>query len=258
MSPGSGLEASSAIDEFVYAISHDLRAPMLNFQGFLRRLSDACTALDASAEQWGLNAEQRETFDQLMEQKVQPSIQILERNARRMERLVAALLELSRAGREPIRWMRVASAEVARAVVEELGPQAAAKNATLRLDALPELWTDSDRLRDMLRQLTGNAVKFLCPDRSGQITVGGAVQDGEVVIWVQDTGIGLRPQDQERIFLPFGRIQEIEAPGEGIGLATVRKLAGQLGGRVWVKSKHRQGSTFCLGLPVEPAGEKKP
>ncbi|MBI3695532.1 MAG: hypothetical protein HY238_11930 [Acidobacteria bacterium] len=229
---------------------------MLNFQGFLRRLSDACTALGAYAREWDLTAEQRQAFDHLVENKVQPSIQILERNARRMERLLAALLELSRAGREPVHWARVDATEAAREVVEELCSEAAGKSATLRLDALPELWVDPNRLRQILRHLAGNALKFLSADRPGEITLGGLAQDGEVVIWVRDNGIGLRPQDQERIFLPFGRVQEIETPGEGIGLATVRKLAGQQGGRAWVESTHRLGSTFYLAFPAQPPGNK--
>ena len=248
-------DTSSATDAFVYAISHDLRGPLLNFQGFLRRLSDACTALGASAGEWDLNVEQRQSFDQLVQQKIEPSIQILDRNSRRMERLVAALLELSRAGREPVRRAWVAPAEVARAVAEELSPEAADQDVTLRLAALPELWIDPDRLRQILHHLLGNALKFLSPDGTGEITLGGAGRDGEAVIWVRDNGIGLRPQDHERIFLPFGRVQEIEAPGEGIGLATVRKLAGQLGGRVWVESTHRQGSTFYLAFPAGQPGK---
>ena len=252
MEPGS----HNAIDDVVYAISHDLRGPLLNFQGFLRHLSDACTALGASAPQWDLTWEQRLSFNQLLEQKIQPSVQVLERNARRMERLLAALLELSRAGRQPAQLTRVASAEVARAVVEQLGAEAAGRNAVLRLDPLPELWADPDRLRLMLQHVACNALKFLSPDRPGEITVGGRQAGSEVVIWVRDNGIGLRPRDQERIFLPFGRVQEIEAPGEGIGLATVCKLAGQQGARVWVESIHGQVSTFYLSFPAEPPREK--
>ena len=254
--PLQAAESSPATDQFVYAISHDLRGPLLNFQGFLRRLSDACSALNASAGRWDLTAEQRQSFDQLVGEKVQPSIQVLERNARRMERLLAALLELSRAGREPVRLEPADCAEAARAVMEELVSQAVPPSLSWRVEPVPELWADPDRLRQMLHHLLANALKFLPAGRPGEITLGGRVQDREVVIWIRDNGIGLRPQDQERIFLPFSRVQEIEAPGEGVGLTIVRKLIAQQGGRVWVESTHRQGSTFYLAFPAQPPETK--
>ena len=248
----SRMPATTSNDEFVYAISHDLRGPLLNLQGFLRRVSGACDLLESCAQAWNLTPEQGELCNQLLVHKIIPSLEVLDRNTRRMDRLLTALLDLSRAGREPPRPQRVSASELVRAVVEEFRAAAMEKKASLVVDPLPDLWADPGRLEQIFRHLLGNALKFLSPDREGRITVGGCSQDGDAICWVEDNGVGLRPQDQTRIFLPFGRVQEVEAPGEGTGLATVRKLIEQQGGRVWVESTHRHGSRFSLGFPAAP------
>lgn len=255
-----GAAPASAIDEFVYAVSHDLRAPLLNFQGFLRRLATACHTLHSLAET--LAPEQRASWEQVYEQKVQSSLEVLDQNARRMDRLLMALLVVSRAGREPIEMQQVAVATAARSVMDEFAAEAAQKQATVELEAArassPEvenglvLWADPDRFRQTLRQLLSNALKFLSPGRAGRVTIGGAIQSGWQVCWVRDNGIGIRARDLDRIFLPLGQVAEISAPGEGVGLTLARKLTEQQGGRIWAESVHGSGSTFFIAFPVEP------
>ncbi len=244
--------AANPVDEFVYAISHDLRGPLLNFHGFLRRLSSACGNLQSQLQSLDLAAEKRQQCAQVLDQKVWPSLEVLERNAGRMDRLLAALLDLSRAGREPPQFRRVSAGAVAEAVVEEFRAAAAERQAVLALDPLPHVWADPSRLQQIFRHLLNNALKFVSPERPGVIRLGGESNGGKAVCWVKDNGIGIKPEDQQRIFLPFGRVQEIESSGAGTGLATVRKLMGQQGGRVWVESVHHQGSTFYLSFADEP------
>jgi signal transduction histidine kinase len=239
-------------EEFVYAISHDLRGPLLNFQGFLRRLRAACEVLESQSAQWDLNPEQRQVYIQLLEQKLWPSLEVLDRNARRMDRLLGALLELSLAGRDPPQPQRVATMELVRGVVEEFGPVALDKKAALNVGPLPDLWADPERVEQILRRLLSNALNFLSPDRPGEVTLGGEATAGEVTCWARDNGIGIKPQDQARIFSPFGKVRQIETPGEGVGLAIVQKLVRQQGGQVWVDSIPGQGSTFYFSLPRGP------
>src|SRR5579884_2379866 len=132
--------ALSEMDEFVYAISHDLRAPLLNFQGFLHRLERASEALRSHVERGDLPIDQRRLAQQILDEKIKPSLEVLEQNARRMDRLLTALLDLSRTGREPVQMQEVNGAEIARAVIEEFRPAAGAKNARLVLEPIPDRW----------------------------------------------------------------------------------------------------------------------
>ena len=247
------LVASDFGEEMIYAVSHDLRGPLLNFQGFLRRLRKGCEFLRSQAEQWSLTAEQRGLWDETLEQRVWTSLEVLEQNGRRMERLLGSLLELSRAGREPPQFQRVATGELVRSLIEQMRSTGADKNAAFEVGNIPDLWADQARMESILTHLLNNTLKFLSPDRAGAIRVAGSVEDGRVTCWVEDNGIGIKPQDQQRIFLPFGRVREVDAPGEGVGLATVRKLVQQQGGRVWVESTHGRGSTFYICFPAAPA-----
>jgi len=246
------------VADFVCAVSHDLRAPLLNFHGFLRRLAAACQTLDSLAAH--LPAEQRADWQKLYQQKIQTSVQILEQNAARMDRLLLALLELARAGSGLVQMQIVDAASLAEKVIDEFASEAEQKKVSLAFKADQacsqgesiEIWADPDRLLLMLRQLVSNAIKFLSPDRPGEVRVGVAVQDGLGVCWVQDNGIGIREADLNRIFLPLGTVQETGPSAGGTGLAIVRKLMQQQGGRVRVESERDCGSCFFLHFPAEP------
>ena len=240
-------------EDVIHRVSHDLRGPLLNFQGFLRRLGQGCELLRTQAGSWNLSDEQRRLWDQVWDQKVRGSLHILEQNAQRMGRLLAALLAVSRAGLGELQPQWLSTEQTSRRLAEDLKPSLDKKRATLVLGSTPPVWTDPSRFGEILRQLLTNAFHYLSPDRPGVITLEGAISGPEVVWQVRDNGIGIRPEDEERIFLPLERVREIEAPGEGVGLAIARKLAEQLGGRIWVESVHRQGSAFYLALPRPPA-----
>jgi len=238
-----------AAESLIYAVSHDLRGPVLNLQGFLRRLRSACEALETQAAGWNLSEEQHRTIEELISSRILSSVDVLDNNSRRLGRLVGALLELSRAGREPVRRERFPASEAAGQAVEAERPAAHRYGATLTMGSLPEVCADRVRLEEIFRRLVCNAVRFLSPDRAGVIRVGGEAQGDQALCFVGDNGIGIRPQDQDRIFFPFSRVREVDAEGEGTGLATVRKLVEQQGGRVWVESVHGQGSVFYFHLP---------
>jgi signal transduction histidine kinase len=241
--------ARDPTDEVIYAVSHDLRGPLLNFRGFLRRLRRSWEAWTEQAEGWNLSPEQRQVLRTLQQDGIAGSFQVLEHNAHRMEQLLQALLNLSRAGRDPIVSQRVQAGELVHKIAEDLRPVLSEKHILLEVGKLPDLWADADRLEQIFRLALDNAIKFLSPARPGRIQVGGSTEPTENLCWIEDNGIGIRLQDLERVFLPFGRVREVEAPGDGVGLATIRKLARQMGGRAWIESTHQQGTTLFLALP---------
>ncbi len=243
------VEPRDPIEEVIYAVSHDLRGPLLNFQGFLRRLRRSWDTLNAGAGDPHLTPDQRQSLRQTECERIDTSFRVLENNARRMEQLLQALLDLSRAGREPVVRQLVPTTAVVHRLAAQLRPVLEAKSVSLEIGPAPDLWTEPDRLEQVFRLALDNALKFLSPTRPGLLRVGGSIQETEHVCWIEDNGIGLRPQDLERIFLPFGRVREIDAPGQGVGLATIRKLMRQLGGRAWIESTHQRGTTLFLSFP---------
>lgn len=181
----------------------------------------------------------------------------------RLSSLVDSLLEYSRieTGRVTVAPARLDPAAVAGEVVHELEPLAAGKGLSVSCPppgSAPALETDPRLLRLVLFNLVHNAIKFT--DR-GSVAVSIAVEDGEHRITVLDTGRGIAPEDQGRIFEPFEQLEAIarkHTPGIGLGLALVREMVGVLDGRIALESRPGAGSTFTVSIPSrrKPAGRE--
>lgn len=174
-------------------------------------------------------------------------------SARHLVYLLDELLDFARldAGGVTIRRSRIDALVVLREVRDVMEPLAAKAGLSLVVDAAdtPQ-WviTDADKLRQILLNLVGNAIKYT---RHGTITIG--VRDGDRLrISVHDTGIGIAPENLSRVFEPFWQVDPSERArhtGTGLGLSVVRRLAELLGGEVTVESRVVDGSTFVVALP---------
>ncbi|MBI4770714.1 MAG: hypothetical protein HY784_09995, partial [Chloroflexi bacterium] len=136
-----------------------------------------------------------------------------------------------------------------------LRQQAVRKRLTLALDLAPDLPPisgDRTLLQQAVSNLVENAIKYT--PRGGEVVVRGGVQEGALVLSVQDTGFGIAPADQHRLFEKFYRVHQrgtSDIKGTGLGLAIVKSIAERHGGRVWCVSRLGQGSTFYLALPFD-------
>jgi signal transduction histidine kinase len=173
----------------------------------------------------------------------------------RLTGLVDSLLEHARleAGGISLRPEPVDPARVAAEVLEDLRAQAARKELALSgppPGGAPQLETDPRLLRLVLLNLVSNAIKFT---DAGGVTVSVEVADGEHRLVVRDTGRGIAPEDQARIFEPFEQLETMarkHTPGVGLGLSLVREMVSALGGRVSVESAPGAGSAFSVAIPT--------
>src|SRR5207244_5890411 len=125
----------------------------------------------------------------------------------------------------------------------------------------PPAWADPTALDQIFANLIGNAVNYLDPARPGIIEIGAAGEGVRVegappampVYYVRDNGRGIAAEYQEKIFLAFQRLHPDAAPGEGVGLALVRRVVERHGGRIWLSSTPGTGTTFYVALPAPPA-----
>lgn len=219
--------------EFVTTVSHDLRSPLTAVRGY----ADLIPMLGP------ITPEQEDALGRIA------------RAVGQMNDLISDLLDLAKieAGidmrREPCR-METIVAEV----VEALGSHAVQKELDLRAEIeadLPAVLGHAGRLRQVVANLVDNAIKYT--PAGGQVRVCLNRRDAELVLSVVDTGIGIAPQDQEQLFQKFYRVRTPETdaiPGTGLGLALVRSIVEQHGGRIWVRSAPGKGSTFAFSLPV--------
>ena len=175
-----------------------------------------------------------------------------------MGHLIDDLLTYARLGRQAVRRESVPLADQFLALERDLHARLLASGSTLALAAdLPAVLGDPTLLDQVFGNLLENALTYRRPDQPAHIQVdwqpaGPPAASSAVVIRVRDDGIGIPAEYYEKIFNIFQRLHsEDEYPGTGIGLATVKKAAEMLGGRVWVESTPGTGSTFFIQLPVE-------
>ena len=252
--------ANEEIQRFAYIVSHDLRSPLVNVMGFTGELEAAARPLAALVEAAEAEAPHLVTEDARLaaREDLPEAIGFIRTSTQKMDRLINAILRLSREGRrvlapEPIDLAGLVEAIIASLQhrLDELGAEITVRRP------MPDLWADRLAVEQMLSNLIENAVKYLKPGRPGRIAVSARAVDGRVAIDVADNGRGIDPRDHDRVFDLFRRSGPQDQPGEGIGLAHVRALAYRLGGLVDCRSTLGEGATFTLTLPAEPVAPFK-
>jgi signal transduction histidine kinase len=175
----------------------------------------------------------------------------------RMDRLIAAILKISREGSRPLNPEPVDTKVLVDGVVAGVAHQIKEKEVNVLVGALPSVVTDRLALEQIFSNLIENAIKFLKPGEQGEIKVEGHRRGAEVTYTVSDNGRGIDPKDHQRIFELFRRSGPQDVPGEGMGLAYVSALVRRLGGTVTLESALGGGSTFKLTLPSTARYQKR-
>lgn len=247
-------EANQEIQRFAYLVSHDLRAPLVNIMGFtaeIERLRTDIAADLAARESTAEGAAKAAGYDRDFAE----ALGFIKTSAANMDRLIGAVLELSRHGHRPFRPELVDMTALLRGVAAGVAHQAHGAGTAISVGDLPEVVGDRLALERVFANLIDNAVKYLQPDRPGLVSVTGQAAPGQVTYQVTDNGRGIDPADQHRIFELFRRAGPQDRPGEGVGLAHARALVRRLGGTLSLSSEPGRGSTFTVTLPrVGPAG----
>ena len=221
--------------EFVSMVAHDLRGPLTVIGGYAEVLEE------------DLAADPRE--------RPHRAIHTISTNAEQMLSMTDDLLEISRleSGAVQFHMEPVAIDLVIEEVCASFQRQLREKRLGLKLELpakLPRVWGDHIRLTQVLNNLVGNAYNYT---PSGAIIIGARPVDGQVEIRVTDTGIGIPPEEQKRLFSHFFRGEhEVvrEQEGTGLGLSIARSIVEAHGGEIWVESEVEKGTTFLFTVPV--------
>ncbi len=227
------LEIKNAeLDSFAYAVSHDLKAPLVTLQGMA-----GCLAEDCGGE---LGEEGRHYLSRIAA------------TIKQMERLIEDVLMLCRIGREGRQTEVVALDEVADEVLDGLAERLRARDVKVTRGDLGTVQAIRTQMEQVFSNLVGNAVKYLGDAADPAIEIGRLDRGAGWELFVRDNGVGIDPAYHTRIFEAFQRLKEVPAEGTGVGLAIVKKIVETAGGRVWVESAAGQGATFFFTWPHLP------
>jgi signal transduction histidine kinase len=251
--------ANGELQRFAYIVSHDLRSPLVNVMGFTSELEIATKRLGDMLAQ--ARATRPETLfpgtDELVEQDLPEAIHFIRSSTQKMDRLINAILQLSRQGNRALTPTWLDMNRVMADVAESLRISAEQAGAQIIIAPhQPEIYGDRVAVEQILSNLIENAIKYSHPDRPPIVRITGQRIGDRAEFRVADNGRGIDPRDFERVFDLFRRSGIQDRPGEGIGLAHVRAVVYRLGGSILLESQPGVGSTFILSIPLHYSEEQ--
>jgi signal transduction histidine kinase len=257
-------EANNEIQRFAYIVSHDLRSPLVNIMGFTSELEElradifkriaslrlAAVSAPPPTVDDGDAEGALETEDKQLLEGFSEALEFIKSSIAKMDRLISAILNLTREGRREFDPVKIDMRELIEAIVTTVAHQASEAQAQIRIEPLPEITSDRLAMEQIFSNLIDNGLKYLKPGVPGDISVRGRTKLGYAIFDIADNGRGIDPKDHQRIFDLFRRAGLQDKPGQGIGLAHVRALVRRLGGTMSVASALDKGSTFTVTLPI--------
>lgn len=227
--------ANNELEAFSYTVSHDLRAPLRQIDGYVDLLTSSCRA---DLDEKGLHF-----LDAIVD------------STRQMRELINDLLQFSRIGRAEMRMEAVDMNQVLQEALASVQESCSGRAIEWIVGMMPVVRGDSILLRQVWINLLGNAVKFTRAKESARIEVGCSEHEREIVFVVADNGAGFDMKYADKLFNVFQRLHsEDEFEGSGIGLAIVRRIVERHGGRIWAEGEEGRGAKFSFTLPMVTIG----
>lgn len=225
--------ANRELETFSYSVSHDLRAPLRHIQGYVEML--------------------QRSADGHLPDKSRRYLATISDSSREMGVLIDDLLSFSRMSRAEMRPEPVDLNELVPKCVEMFDTALSGRRVQWSMPELPRVMGDGAMLKQVIVNLLDNAIKYTRPRELAEIEIGsGGVEDGRVILYVRDNGVGFDPAYSHKLFGVFQRLHRSdEFEGTGIGLANIRRIIGRHGGRTWAEGNLNEGATIYFTLPAE-------
>ena len=240
---------NNELEQVVYATSHDLRTPLVNIDGFSKELKKSVSELFSALGRDDVPSDLKEKVSAISNNEIPEALKYISLSISKMDSLLAGLLKLSRLGRAEL---IIKELDMNKLISDVSTIFKALLNKTgikLEISDLPNCMGAERQVSQIFSNLIDNAMKYLDPDRPCIIRISGRLENSHSIYCVEDNGIGIAREHQERIFNLFQQLEPSKHKGEGLGLTIVRKAIERQQGKIWLESESGRGSNFFISLP---------
>ncbi len=244
------LEArTKELQSIVYTASHDLQTPLVTVRGFGGQLTKYCEQLTNLAKKKTTGKDVQRQIEALLKEDIPEALKFINAGADKMRLLLEGLTRLSRIGTAAIDIQPISMNKLMKGVTRAMKFQIQDKGVSVTIGELPACLGDVSQIDQVFSNLLDNALKYLKPRRKGRIDISGRIENDMSIYCVEDNGIGVASEHQEKIFEIFYRLEPTGPAGEGLGLTIVRRILDRHNGRIWAESQLGKGSCFFVSMP---------
>jgi len=237
------------LEMFAFSVSHDLRAPIRQIDGFAAFLEQQLQSEREGGRAAIVTMEETATGEVIHQSPLHlvGRIRLLTARAGRM---IDDLLQFSRTGRAEIQSVNVSMQRLVEEVRRQVEPQTVNRTVHWQVESLPTVKGDRNLLCKVWQNLIENALKYTLHCAEAKITIGSQLGDRQTIFFVRDNGIGFKPEEATKLFGVFQRLPNaISFDGTGMGLANVQRVIHRHQGRVWAEGELNNGATFYFAIP---------
>ena len=250
------LDKNKELEQIVYVASHDLRAPLVNIQGFSKELKEGIDKLVSIIDSSSDTAFLKNSVEKILNEDISVSFDYIFKNARKMDLLISGLLRISRLDRSVFTVKLVNMNRLLREVIKTFEYQIGNTGCEIVIETLPDSYCDEFMVFQVLSNMIDNAIKFSVPEKRLSIKISGKAVENSIEYCVSDNGKGISYEKQEKIFELFRRLDN-NVTGLGIGLTIIKKIISRHNGSCRVESEPGKGSSFYFTLPCTAEVQSK-
>ena len=242
-------DINNEMEQIIHVTSHDMRTPLAVIYGFSRELENTIEKITTAVEKEESLQKIKELFISLKDD-TDDILKYVNSSTKKIDSLLKGLLQLSRSGKVELKIEKLDMDKIMSDIINVFQFKAKETGTKLVISELPPCMGDESQINQVFSNLISNALKYRDPGRPCIIKVSGHQQEYErVSYYVEDNGIGIPPEEHEKIFKIFHQVIREKGKGEGLGLTIVKKILERHNGEISVKSEPDKGTEFIISLP---------